>query len=145
MKSTEHITKGSRTLYKRTIELPPITKKNSQQILISRKNGRPFIAQSQAYRRYAKQAMWFLTNPPHIDCPVNIRMIFYMPTRRIVDLSNLQSACLDILVSAGVVDDDNSRIVVSHDGSRVLYDRINPRAEIIITEADIRNGETDAD
>ena len=56
-----------------------------------------------------------------------------MPTRRRVDLLNLLEASLDILVDAGILEDDNSSIVVSHDGSRVLYDKENPRAEITIT------------
>lgn len=57
-----------------------------------------------------------------------------MPTRRKVDLCNLIEATMDILVRAGVLNDDNSEIAVSHDGSRVFYDKENPRAEITITE-----------
>ena len=60
-------------------------------------------------------------------------MIFYMPTKRKVDLSNLQSACLDILVENKILADDNSAIVVAHDNSRVRYDKENPRTEIVIT------------
>jgi hypothetical protein len=37
------------------------------------------------------------------------------------------------LVDAQVIKDDNSSIVASHDGSRVEYDRDNPRVEITIT------------
>lgn len=33
-----------------TIPLPPITKKNSQQILVNGKTGRPFIMPSQKYK-----------------------------------------------------------------------------------------------
>ena len=55
-----------------------------------------------------------------------------MPTRRIVDLTNLEEAIDDILVKYGVLKDDNSRILVSHDGSRVLYDKDNPRTEVTI-------------
>lgn len=58
--------------------------------------------------------------------------MFYMPTRRIVDLTNLEEAIDDILVKYGVLKDDNSRILVSHDGSRVLYDKNNPRTEVTI-------------
>lgn len=29
--------------------------------------------------------------------------------------------------------DDNSQIIVSHDGSRVLYDKDNPRTEVTIS------------
>ena len=41
---------------------------------------------------------------------------------------------MDILVLAGVLADDNSSIAVAHDGSRVLYDKDEPRTEITITE-----------
>jgi len=69
-----------------------------------------------------------------IDYPVNVKMEFYMDTRRIVDLVNLQEACLDALVKAKILKDDNSRIVVSMDGSRVLYGGNLARTEIEIEE-----------
>ena len=56
-----------------------------------------------------------------------------MATRRRVDLANLLEAADDVLVHAGVIADDHSGIVVSHDGSRVLYDKEKPRTEIEIT------------
>lgn len=43
-------------IYKYTIPLPPVTKKNSQRILVNRKTGMPFIAPSSAYKRYEEQA-----------------------------------------------------------------------------------------
>ena len=55
-----------------------------------------------------------------------------MQTRRRVDLLNLLEATLDILVDARILEDDNSNIVGGHDGSRVLYDKENPRTEIFI-------------
>lgn len=55
-------------------------------------------------------------------------------TRRKVDLANLIEATCDILVKAKVLADDNSQIVAAHDGSRVDYDKKNPRAEIWIEE-----------
>ena len=60
-----------------------------------------------------------------------------MPTHHRVDQVNLLEATLDILVEYGVLADDNSNIVVSHDGSCVLYDKNNPRTEITITDVDI--------
>lgn len=68
-----------------------------------------------------------------IDYPVEVRCLFYMPTRRRVDLTNLLEGIDDVLVNASVLADDNSQIVVSHDGSRVLYDKENPRTEVEIT------------
>ena len=58
-----------------------------------------------------------------------------MDSLRRVDLANLLEATCDILTHYGVLKDDNSRIVASHDGSRVLLDREHPRAEIYIEEA----------
>lgn len=56
-----------------------------------------------------------------------------MDSRRRVDLVNLLEGTCDILVDAGILEDDNSNIVAGHDGSRVLYDKDNPRCEILIT------------
>lgn len=55
-----------------------------------------------------------------------------MPTRRVVDLVGLLQAVDDVMVHYGTIKDDNSRIVAGHDGSRVLYDKENPRTEIVI-------------
>lgn len=119
-----------------TIKTAPITKKNSQQILTNRKTGRAFIAPSARYKKYEREAAGYLSpRPPRpIECPINVKCLFYMPTRRLVDLTNLLEAADDVLVNEGIIKDDNSRIVVAHDGSRVLYDKDNPRTEIYITK-----------
>lgn len=80
--------------------------------------------------------MWFVPSAQTIDKPVNVKALFYMDARRRVDLVNLQGALLDVLVRAGLLADDNSSIVASMDGSRVLYDKDRPRTEVIITEAE---------
>lgn len=116
------------------IELTPITKKNSQQIV--RAGKRMMILPSKKYREYETQCMPFL-KPLHIDYPVNIKAIYYMPTRRRVDLCNLHEALCDVLVKHGVIEDDNSNIVVSMDGSRVCYDKAYPRTEIYIERVGI--------
>ena len=112
----------------------PRTKKNSQQI--RRRGDRHWIAPSEAYRTYAGACSCMIPSKMrlHIDHPVNVQCVYHMATRRKVDLVNLLEATLDILVAAGVLADDNSRIAASHDGSRVQYDRDNPGVEIIITE-----------
>lgn len=69
-----------------------------------------------------------------IDVPCNVKAIYYMPTRHKVDITNLMNATHDLLVDAKVLEDDNSNIVKSVDGSRVLYDKDNPRVEIEIRE-----------
>lgn len=120
---------------KYTIKLTPISKKNSQQILTNRATGRPFIMPSKQYKAYEKDAQLFLRpKPPRpISCPVNVKCVFYMPTYRLTDKSNLEEAAHDVLVAAGILADDNRDIIASTDGSRVLYDKANPRTEITIT------------
>lgn len=126
-------------LYNAVINLPPRTKKNSQRIM-TRKNGKPFIMPSNDYKQYEKSAFWDLTIPDKpISEPCCVKCLYYMPTRRNTDLTNLLEATDDILVHFGVLEDDNSKILVSHDGSRVLYDKDNPRTEIQITK--IRDNE----
>lgn len=123
-------------MIKITIPLPPITKKNSQQIRwrYVRSKRTPYIAPSEAYIKYENVAMWYMPKNIFIDAAVTIKCLFYMPTRRKCDLTNLLEAVDDILVKAGVLADDNYTIIESHDGSRVLYDKDNPRTEIYISE-----------
>lgn len=123
-------------MIKYVIKLPPITKKNSQQILINKRNGRPFIMPSKKYKEYERMAIPFLPKRAGMPLkgPLNVRVIFYMQTRRKTDLTNLLEAVDDILVMAGVVEDDNYSVIASHDGSRVYYDKENPRTEIYITD-----------
>ena len=115
-----------------TIGIPPVTKKNHQQLIV--RNGRPMAIPSKQYIQYEKDCQFFMPRILTIDRPINVKAIYYMPTRRIVDLTNLHEALHDILVSYRVISDDNSRIVVSTDGSRVMYDKENPRTEVEIIE-----------
>ena len=70
-----------------TIPLTPRTKKNSQQIITV--NGRSMIIPSKAYKQYEKDCRPFLPSVESINSPVNVKAIYYMPTRRKVDLCNL--------------------------------------------------------
>ena len=115
------------------IPINPITKKNHQQIVYNKALNRSFVLPSKQYREYELAAgQYLLFVKKGIDYPVNIKCVYYMKTKRRVDLVNLQEATLDVLVKYGVIKDDNSQIVVSMDGSRVEYDRENPRTEIEI-------------
>lgn len=115
-----------------TIPLPPITKKNHSRIITA--HGRPMIIPSKQYTDYEKECALFI---PRLDepikDPVNIKATFYKPTRRACDLTNHLQALDDILVKYKVIADDNRNVVYSVDGSRVLYDKNNPRTEVIIT------------
>ena len=114
-----------------TIPLSPVTKKNSQRIADC--GAYKKILPSKAYVQYEKNAGYFL---PHrgakYNTPCEVVCLFYMPTKRKVDLTNLLEAIDDVLVKYDVLEDDESKIIVSHDGSRVLYDPKNPRTEVTI-------------
>ena len=93
-------------IQKYIISLPPITKKNSQQILTNHRTGKPFIAPSRQYKKYEQAAMLVLTPKPKAPLSGRYRVatVFYMPTRRKVDLTNLMEAAHDTLVAAKILE-----------------------------------------
>lgn len=114
-----------------TIELNPVTKKNSQRIVQCGSYSK--IMPSKSYVQYEKDCGYYLKRPETpITQQCEVKCLFYMKTKRRVDLTNLLEAVDDVLVKYGILEDDNSKIIVSHDGSRVLYDPKFPRTEIII-------------
>lgn len=114
----------------------PITKKNSSRIIRAGKY--PKLIPSKQYVQYEKDCLRQITGKYKLGLnnKYNLKCIYYMPTKHKVDLCNLLAATCDILVAANVIEDDNSRIIVGHDGSRVRLDRDNPRVEIEIREVE---------
>ena len=120
------------------IHLPPVTKKNSQRIFTKKTlTGKlvPFIVPSKRFKDYQAECTFYMPRTQTISRPINIKATYYMPTKRRVDITNLHSALHDILVHYRVIEDDNSKIVVSTDGSRVRYSKENPRTEVEITDS----------
>ena len=123
-----------------TIHTAPRTKKNHRQIFI--KNGQVHSTESEAFKRYAKAAKPFFTDIIKLQTmalqpPLNVKAVFYMDARRKVDLVNLEQALCDLLVENHIVEDDNSKIIASMDGSRVAHDKKNPRTEVTIEEIEV--------
>lgn len=123
-------------MIKFTIPIAPVTKKNSN---VRTKSG--MIIASKAYRQYERDALRIIPASVrvHISGPVNVKAMYYTKidysrSKARIDLNNLHNALMDTLVAAGVLEDDNCRIVCSMDGSRVLCDKKNPRTEVEITE-----------
>lgn len=118
------------------LPLKPVTKKNSGQIVM--RGSYPKLLPSKQYMQFEKDsAPYFLRvkmQAGEINYPVNVKCIFYMETHRRVDLCNLLNAVDDAMFASGLVIDDNRDIIAGHDGSRVFYDKYNPRIEITITE-----------
>ena len=126
--------------YHFVIYAEPRSKKNSQQIAFNPKTKRPFVTQSNAYKAFTKEVIkqirmnGFAPKEP-INYPINIKYVFYKSSRRLCDGLNLSAAMDDILTvaGAGVIEDDHRDIVIGHDGTRVFYDKDNPRVEVTIT------------
>lgn len=121
-------------LYECTIFGQPYVKKSNQRVVLA---GRRIVKiDTPKYKAWHKSALHQLANcitPTYpIDVPVILTVKFYMKTRNRVDLSNLYEGIQDVLVEFGVLKDDNYTIVTGHDGSRVFYDKENPRMEVTI-------------
>ena len=117
-------------MVKFTIPIEPKTKKNSQRIIKAR--GHYMIIPSDAYRKYEAEAIKHCPRAG-IDYAVNIKAYYFRKKHHRVDLTNLESALMDVLVKAGTIKDDSCSIVWSTDGSRVFFDKENPRTEVVIT------------
>ena len=117
-----------------TIPVAPKTKKNHQRIIWNRAKKAPMIIPSPQYKQYEDECSMFVPRQKQpIDFPVNVKALFYMPTRRAVDLNNLEAALADILVKYRVLEDDNMMILTTWNGSEVHYDKLHPRTEVTIT------------
>ncbi len=111
-----------------------IAKKNSQRVV--RMGSRYAIRASKAYEKYAKTAIQQASaHKWKGEYPVIVEMFFYRQTKRQFDLDNMQGSILDILVNAGVIEDDSMLYVIPaihKHGWQIEKD--NPRTEIIIRE-----------
>lgn len=123
------------------IPVHPVSKKNSQQIItLKTKYGksRNIIIPSKKYKEFEAECLPFLYQVKNqagvIDFPVNMAVSFYVSKKLKYDLTNLLEAIDDAAVKSGFIADDNRDIIAGHDGSRVFYDKYNPRIEITITE-----------
>ena len=130
-------------LFKFVIPLDPRTKKNSQMIAGTGprcpkcgKHTKQFIRQGRANTEFTARAAQYMRPKPKkpLDGVVRIVYRLYMQTRRKVDDLNLYAALDDILVKEQILKDDNIGIIRDRDGSRVFYNKENPRAEIYIYE-----------
>lgn len=124
-----------------TIPVHPVSKKNSQQIItLKTKYGksRNIIIPSKKYKEFEAECMPFLfqvkSQAGVVNHPVNMAVSFYVSKKLKYDLTNLLEAIDDAAVKSGFLADDNRDIIAGHDGSRVFYDKLNPRIEITITE-----------
>lgn len=121
----------------------PRSKKNSSQII--KVKGRPVIIPSAAYKKYEAEAGTYLQDKPEkpISDLCEVTCLYFMPRNKDgsipknkVDLVNLLGATHDILVHHKILEDDNSSIIFSVDGSRVYYTTGEPHVIIQIRRLD---------
>ncbi len=121
--------------YQLTISGETPSLKNSKQIVQA---GRfPKLVPSKAYKKWAKQVLRKLKRcelvgrPWHY--PVIIDFHFYRTTRRRFDYVNLCQGPLDLMVEAGILDDDDMTCVIPGQWAWDV-DQANPRVEVTIYE-----------
>lgn len=121
--------------YYLTIPVAPRTKKNHGQ-LVTLKNGRQMMLPSKAYVVFEKAVVkWVKEHFPDFEAinePISFKCLFYKDKDYKADLTGYLQAIQDALVKAKFIADDNAKIIVSVDGSRVLLDRENPRVIVDI-------------
>lgn len=128
-----------------TIPLAPVTKKNHNNLIdygsqcpVCKRRQYSKLLPSTPYKKYEANIEPFMAELKAktglIDYPINLKCLFYCDKRRKSDLVGYLQAIQDIMSTYGVLSDDNRNIVASTDGSRVLYDKSNPRTEITITK-----------
>lgn len=109
------------------------SQKNSKQIFINKKTGKPFITSSQNVKAWQKQALWQLKGTkPILEYPMSLTMVFYYDSRRRHDLDNSASSVLDILVKTEILEDDNTNYVEELILQFGGYDKENPRVEVYV-------------
>ena len=98
------------------------------------KNGNYYkIQPSVAYTKYEKNAKFFISDMQFkISTPVCVKVNYYTDTNKKTNLADLLCGTCKLLKKYNIVDDCNSDIIKSHDGSSVSYDVKNPRAEVEI-------------
>lgn len=123
------------------ISLDPRAKKNSHRIAGSGprcpmcgKFQKQFIRNGSTATDFAFRAAQYLHPKPARPFGQEVHLIYrvYTATWHKKDDLNLYEALDDILVKEKILEDDNRKIIRSRDGSRVLYDKEHPRAEIYI-------------
>lgn len=118
------------------------SKKNNKRILYkgSGKYRKPFIASSEGYLEWNKQAkeqLQIQRNLQHDFATNRCKIVidFYYGTQRDKDADNGTSSVFDTLKDVGIIPDDNWKIIPTH-LVHAYYDKLQPRVEIFIYDID---------
>jgi len=109
------------------------SKKNSKQII---RTARGFsLISSNAYLEWEQQGRWQIKcqRPPRRE-ECKIELVFFAPDKRKSDLTNKAESIMDLLVTCGVIPDDNWFVCKNVSLIFGGVDRQDPRCEILICE-----------
>jgi len=112
-----------------------ISKKNSR--IPVKRGKRIFIIPSKVYSAYEKQAVKQLVKKQQWvgSYPVYVEIFIYRKTLRLFDFDNMQASINDVLVKAGILEDDSMRHILpkikDHGWEK---DATKPRVELDIYE-----------
>lgn len=110
------------------------SKKNSRNLFV--RGGKLFNIPSKEYAAWHKTAILQLAAPKTASeikwskC----KLAFWAPDKRAADLSNKTESIMDLLVDAGVIEDDNWWVIGKLELTFMGVDKLNPRCEITLLE-----------
>lgn len=104
------------------------SKKNSVGMMV--RQGRVFKFPNSQYQAWHKDALLQLKGQEKIPNGSWLILKFYMPDKRLCDLTNKAESIMDTLVDAGLLEDDNYEIVPNITLQFEGIDKENPRCEI---------------
>lgn len=109
------------------------SKKNSVNIFV--KNNRLFKMPSDRYKAWHRDASMQLKGMRFENCPLpkaEMKIGFWLPDRRLTDLTNKAESIMDLLVDNKILVDDNCSIVPEITLKYLGIDRAEPRAVVEI-------------
>lgn len=112
----------------------PKPKKNSKQIFF--RHGKMVVIPSALHKQWHEETMWLLKKyQKYRFKQCGIKVWFYPPNKRRFDMSNAFESLADVLVDAGILEDDSASLVQRVE---LLYGGVseNPRIEVIIHSYD---------
>lgn len=106
------------------------SKKDQQQIYRNRYTGKPFITSSKKHKEWHRKAIAQLDDISPVLELKRLSMTFYSATRRKSDLTNRADSVQDLLVDAGILEDDNWFVIPKLELNFGGVDKENPRVVV---------------
>ncbi len=107
--------------------------KNSKQMFINRKTGKPFPSSSDYVKNYVKNSgvfyqsaqKQFIELTKHLKMPLNIEFQFVRKTKTRFDFINMAQIVCDMMVKYNWIEDDSYIFLNPCFNSVVLFDKVN--------------------